>query len=38
MRKCLRCDEIIIEDYMLKTDNFTATASKAKKYKEVREY
>lgn len=27
MRKCLRCDEIMIEDYMLKTENLTATAS-----------
>lgn len=27
MRKCLRCDEIMIEDYMLKTENLTAQAS-----------
>lgn len=27
MRKCLRCDEEMIEDYMLKTENFTAQAS-----------
>lgn len=27
MRKCLRCDEIMVEGYMLKTENLTATAS-----------
>ncbi|MCR8747111.1 hypothetical protein [Romboutsia lituseburensis] len=27
MRKCLRCDEVMVEDYMLKTENFTAYAS-----------
>lgn len=27
MRKCIRCDEIMKEGYMLKTDNFTAAAS-----------
>ena len=27
MRKCLRCDEEMIENYMLKTENFTAQAS-----------
>ncbi|GAA0086534.1 hypothetical protein UT300007_29740 [Clostridium sp. CTA-7] len=27
MRKCLRCDEVMIEDYMLKTENITSTAS-----------
>lgn len=27
MRKGLRCDEIMIEDYMLKTENITAQAS-----------
>ncbi|MBC5630785.1 hypothetical protein H8S20_18180 [Clostridium sp. NSJ-6] len=27
MRKCLRCDEVMIEDYMLKTENLTAVAS-----------
>jgi hypothetical protein len=26
MRKCLRCDEVMIEDYMLKTENITSTA------------
>lgn len=27
MRKCLRCNETMVEDYMLKTENFTAQAS-----------
>ena len=27
MRKCLRCDEVMVEDYMLKTENITACAS-----------
>ncbi|MGL5415904.1 MAG: hypothetical protein ACRDAU_09620 [Clostridium sp.] len=27
MRKCLRCNEEMIEDYMLKTENMTAMAS-----------
>ncbi|MBC5628860.1 hypothetical protein H8S20_08150 [Clostridium sp. NSJ-6] len=27
MRKCLRCDEVMVEDYMLKTENLTAVAS-----------
>ena len=27
MRKCLRCDEVMIEGYMLKTENLTAQAS-----------
>lgn len=27
MRKCLRCDEVMIEDYILKTENLTALAS-----------
>lgn len=27
MRKCLRCDEVMVEDYMLKTENLTAQAS-----------
>lgn len=27
MRKCLRCEETMIEDYMLKTENLTAQAS-----------
>jgi hypothetical protein len=27
MRKCLRCDDTMVEDYMLKTENFTAQAS-----------
>ena len=27
MRKCLRCDEIMIEDYMLKTENLTSISS-----------
>ncbi|WP_024615413.1 hypothetical protein [Clostridium sp. Ade.TY] len=27
MRKCLRCNEIMAEGYMLKTENFTAQAS-----------
>ena len=27
MRKCLRCDEVMIEDYKLKTENLTAVAS-----------
>lgn len=27
MRKCLRCNEIMVGDYMLKTENFTAQAS-----------
>lgn len=27
MRKCLRCDEIMVEGYMLKTENITSTAS-----------
>ena len=27
MRKCLRCDEVMIDDYTLKTENFTANAS-----------
>ena len=29
MRKCLRYDEIMIEDYKLKTENITAQASVA---------
>ena len=29
MRKCLRYDEIMIEDYTLKTENITAQASVA---------
>lgn len=27
MRKCLRCDEVMIEDYGLRTENLTAVAS-----------
>ena len=27
MRKCLRCDEVMIVGYMLKTENLTAQAS-----------
>lgn len=27
MRKCLRCEEAMIEGYMLKTENITAQAS-----------
>ena len=27
MRKCLRCNEIMIEDYMLKTENLTSISS-----------
>lgn len=27
MRKCLRCDEVMIEEYMLKIENLTAQAS-----------
>lgn len=27
MRKCLRCDEVMVEDYMLKTENLAACAS-----------
>lgn len=27
MRKCLRCDEVMKEDYMLKTENITVQAS-----------
>jgi len=27
MRKCLRCEEAMLENYMLKTENLTAQAS-----------
>lgn len=27
MRECLRCGETMLEDYILKTENFTAQAS-----------
>ena len=27
MRKCLRCDEVMVEDYILKTENLTSWAS-----------